>query len=112
MLAPRRTLLHLRETPLVDDHRAWFGRKVLDVRGHALGRVRDILIEHRSLEESAREDPTGRSWGVRAVYAVVVSRRGLLRRRSLLLPVAQMRDCGPDLRCAEDALAVQALLGS
>lgn len=108
--AVRRALFRLSDTPLEEGHRAWIGQRVLDRRGDVIGRVREVMVEQRSLEEVAREDAAATGWGVRAVYAVVNVRRGWFRRASVLLPVARLRQGISGLTCDEDALLMRSLL--
>lgn len=68
-------LCWLRDTPLYVAEEAWLGQRVVDRRGRFVGKVRDVVLEVRSMEEAIRADGP-RGWGVRAAFAAVESGRG------------------------------------
>jgi len=98
----------LADTPLWVPEAAWVGRKVVDRYGHELGRVSDVLVDVRSIDETAPDER-----GVRAAFAAVDRRRGFMRWRrpeQLLLAVSRLTERDGMLEADEDALALRPLL--
>jgi hypothetical protein len=97
-------LFFLGDTALAEPRAAWRGRRVLDASGGRIGHVRDVMVEHRSLDEVARASASRDGWGVRARYAVVAIRRAPWRRRhQVLIPAWQLRESDRDLIFDGDA---------
>ena len=86
----------LRETHLVEAHASWIGREVRDRLGRHLGRVADILVEDRSVEDAAREDGDVHGWTTRAELVVIAVGGGLLDRlwprQTVVLPVQAVHE--------------------
>jgi hypothetical protein len=88
----RYRLFAAKDTPFHVDEQSWRGLPVVDRRGQEIGRVADLLIEARSLDESALDAGSGHAWGVRAVYAVVECGRRWpwSRRRQVFIPRSKL----------------------
>lgn len=109
--SPRR-LCWLKATPFWVEQQTWFGVEVLDGHGHCLGRVQDLLIEVRSLDECAAARG-GDLRGVRALYAAVRQPAGWRpwrRSRQLLLPVSRLAQHDGALYTDEHASELAPLL--
>ena len=113
---PRRSLFRLADTPLFEPRQKWRGMKVLDRYGRSIGMVKDVLVEHRTLEEVVRQERDDRAWGVRATYAVVAVGDGLLARltgrRSVLIPVSRLTEEDGALRADEDLSHIRTTLSA
>jgi hypothetical protein len=113
---PRRSLFRLADTPLFEPRQSWRGMKVLDRYGRSIGVVKDVLVEHRTLEEVVRQERDDRAWGVRATYAVVAVGDGLLARltgrRSVLIPVSRLTEEEGALRADEDLSHIRTTLSA
>ncbi len=113
---PRRSLFRLADTPLFEPRQRWRGMKVLDRYGRSIGVVKDVLVEHRTLEEVVRQERDDRAWGVRATYAVVAVGDGLLARltgrHSVLIPVSRLIEEDGVLRADEDLSHIRTTLSA
>ena len=98
-----RRLCWLRHTPYVVEQQSWIGLIVKDRYGQPLGRVRDFLIEVRSVDETA-----GRP-GAIAAFVVVKSGRWP-RSREVLFPISRLAFRDGDLYAHEAAAALRPLL--
>jgi hypothetical protein len=96
-------LAFLRQTPFWVQEAAWIGRPVVDRHGQVLGKVRDLLVETRSLDEAG---PHGE--GVRALYAVISGKRRFpwSPPSSVMLPVRNLWPDGEHINCMEEAADV------
>lgn len=112
----RRSLFRLADTPLFEPRQSWRGMKVVDRYGRSIGAVKDVLVEHRTLEEVVRQERDDRAWGVRATYAVVAVGDGLLARltgrRSVLIPVGRLTEEDGVLRADEDLSHIRTTLSA
>lgn len=112
---PKRPLFLLGDTALTEPRQRWRGRKVLDRYDRQLGVVKDVLVEHRSLDEVLSQDIDGRAWGVRATYAVVrmgTGWRSHFGARTVLIPVSRLEEDGDALRTDQDLIDIQLMLSA
>jgi len=103
-------LLRLGETPFWVAQQDWLGVRVIDRQGRTLGRVVDVLVEARSLNETVAEDGDGNGWGVRAAYAVVSCRARSLpfsKQRQVFIPMSCLHCSRGVLHADEDLLELQ-----
>ena len=112
---PRRSLFRLSDTPLFEPRQRWRGMTVLDYYGRIIGTVKDVLVEHRTLDEVVNQDRDDRAWGVRATYAVVLVGGGLLARftsRTVLIPISRLSEQEGVLRAEEDLSHIRTTLSA
>jgi hypothetical protein len=112
---PKRSLFRLSETPLFEPRQRWRGMRVLDRYGRSIGWVRDVLVEHRTLDEAVKQDRDDRAWGVCATYAVVTVGAGLFARfssRTVLIPVPRLIEHQGVLQADEDLSDIRTTLSA
>ena len=99
-----RALFFLGDTALSEHLASWRGRRVRDSQGRAIGVIKDLLVEHRTLDEAARDTRATVGWGVRPRYALLNLAMGGLwpRRRCVLVPIWSFREDGRALRFSGD----------
>ena len=106
----------LKDTQMEEAHKDWAGREVRDRYGRRLGRVKDILIEGRTLEDALKEDQDPEGWAARADFvSVSVERRRFDRlgsNRIVLLPINSLKEEGAALVANEDGDEIRLLLAS
>ena len=106
----------LKETHLEEDHKAWVGREVVDRYGRHLGRVKEILIEERTLDDALKEDRDPQGWTAKADFVVVNVETGLLARlrarHVVMLPIGAVQEQSGVLAADEDGDEIRNALAS
>ncbi|HEX6512405.1 MAG TPA: PRC-barrel domain-containing protein [Chloroflexota bacterium] len=111
--SPRHTAVYLKEAHLSHDAERWIGRAVHDCTGRLLGRVDDLLMEERSLEETVAEGERATGWAARPLFAVVKAGglSGGFGAKSVFVPIAELNEGDGQLRWKRHACYIRAVLG-